>query len=245
MAAAVELTFKIGAHTPETMPMDRLVRYLGNLSKVLGHREHVHFLEVRGGSTMPVLRVDEKAYPQVVKRVELVRRGEGPADAVVALDAIEQDLEVDSATDSELSGQLGRLLWFPKTPVEGRRYGPFRQPGTLDGVPVVVGGQQDLVPVHLLASGRVHVCRAKRELAKKISGYLFDTTLRVSGVGNWERSLRGQWIMRRFRIEDYEVLSPKTLGDITEDLQSINGAWKQRPDPLGDLARMREPEDST
>ncbi len=245
MSGTVELEFKIGVHSPETMPMERLVQYLGHLAKVLGHREHVHFVEVRSGSTTPVLRVDQEVYPQVVQRVERAQRGEGPGEAVGALDAIERDLQADAAGDSELSGQSGQLLSFPSVAPAGREYGPFKQAGTLDGVPVVVGGQNDPVPVHLLTAGRVYVCLARRKLAKRISRYLFETTLRVSGSGIWTRSRRGQWSVRRFRIEGYEVLSHKTVGDTALALRAINGAWKERPDPLGDLMKEREPESST
>lgn len=243
MSATVELEFKIGVHTPETMPMDRLVQYLGNLSRVLGHRRHVHFLAVRDGSTTPVLRVDRDVYPQVEERVQRAQKGRGPREAVAALDAIERDLEEDNATSSELSGERGRLLHFPATAI-GREYGPFSQAGTLDGVPVVVGGQNDPVPVHLEDEGRVHHCLARRDLAKRISDHLFETTVRVSGVGRWVRSRRGLWVMRSFRIEDYEELSHKTLGEVHQDLQAIDSSWKDRSDALGDLVKLREPENS-
>lgn len=83
-------------------------------------------------------------------------------------------------------------------------------------MPILVGGQNDPVPVHLQNSDRLHNCLATRELAKGIGTHLFTTPLRVSGIGRWFRDREGAWTMKSFRIQEYEVLKSESLADATE-----------------------------
>lgn len=119
-------------------------------------------------------------------------------------------------------------------------YGPFPQLGTLNGVPIVVGGKGELVPVHLQSHDQVHNCLAKRELAKNIGMHLFTMPLRVSGVGRWFRDREGGWTMKSFRIHEYKQLRSESPAEATRRLQSIDAGWKERPDPLGDLVDLRK-----
>ena len=238
----VELRFTIGAYSPATMPMARLARYLDNLATVLGETNSVHLVSVQNGSTVPVVVVDSEAYPKVRKRTDALRNGEGPAQALEARKAIEEDLSADHVGYADLVDEDGaRLLRFAgEVRTDEPRYGPFSEPGTLDGVPIVVGGRDEVVPVHLQSHDRVHNCLAKRDLAKEIGKHLFTTPLRVSGVGRWLRDREGTWKMRSFRIQDFEELPSESLADATERLRSIDAGWKQRPDPLGDLVALRK-----
>ena len=134
-----------------------------------------------------------------------------------------------------------KILRFAGKMLTGEpEYGPFSQPGTLDGVPIVVGGRDELVPVHLQSHDRVHNCLAKRELAKSIGMHLFTTPLRVSGVGRWLRDREGAWTMKSFRIHEYTQLRSESPAEATKRLQSIDAGWKEHPDPLGDLVALRK-----
>ena len=241
-ARPVELRFTIGAYSPTTMPMARLARYLDNLAAVLGETDSVHVVSVEDGSTVPVVVVDPDAYPKVRKRAEALRNGDAPPRAIEARKAIEDDLSTDQVDHADLVDEHGaRLLRFAREiRTDGTEYGPFSQPGTVDGVPIVVGGRDDVVPVHLQSRDRVHNCLAKRELAKEIGKHLFTTPLRVSGIGRWIRDREGAWDMRSFRIQGFEELRSESLADATERLRSIDAGWKRRPDPLGDLVTLRK-----
>ena len=239
---AVKLRFKISAYSPATMPMARLARYLDNLATVLGETKSVHLVGVEDGSTIPVLAVEYEAYRKVRQRASEVRNCEGSEHVLKARRAIEDDLAADDAEYAELVDEEGAriLLFAGATGTYQPDYGPFSQPGTLDGVPIVIGGKDDPVPVHLQSHDRVHNCRASRELAKSIGVHLFTTPLRVSGVGRWLRDQDGAWTMLSFRIHEYAELRSESPADATRRLQSIDAAWKQRADPLGDLAALRE-----
>ena len=239
---AVQLRFEIGAYSPTTMPLARLARYLDNLATVLGETHSAHLVRVDGGSTVPVLAVEWKAYRQVRQRATEVHNHQGSAHVLKAKRAIEEDLATDNARHADLVDEDGaRILRFASASrSDATEYGPFSQPGTLNGVPIVVGGENDPVPVHLQSPDRVHNCLAARALAKQIGIHLFTTPLRVSGVGRWFRDRDGAWTMKSFRIQDFAELPSGSLADATRRLRSIDAGWKQRPDPLGELVALRK-----
>ena len=176
------------------------------------------------------------------RRASEVRNCEGSEYVLKARRAIEDDLAADDAEYAELVDEEGAriLLFAGATGTDQPDYGLFSQPGTLNGVPIVIGGKDDPVPVHLQSHDRVHNCRASRELAKSIGVHLFTTPLCVSGAGRWLRDQDGAWTMLSFRIHEYAELRSESPADATRRLQSIDAAWNQRADPLGDLAALRE-----
>ena len=242
MVTRVEFRFEIKAYTPGTMPMIRLARYLQNIATVIGEAQSVHLVRLEGGSTVPVVAVDWESVPKVKKRANDVRNNEGPKEARAAKLAIEKDLANDNAEYGDLlDPQGGRILRFfgAKRKAEPE-YGPFSQPGTLDGVPIVIGGENDPVPVHLQDRGFIYNCLATRDVAKGIGLHIFTTPLRVFGVGRWFRASDGKWEMRRFTIQTFIELKHESLMDATLRLQSIEAAWKKKHDPLATLIALRD-----
>lgn len=244
MVQPVEFRFEIKAYTPETIPMERLARYLSNFAKVLGETHSVHFVKLEGGSTVALANVDWEAAPKVRKRITDLRVNEGPKEAVEAKRAIERDLALDNAEYGNLLDQEGsRILHFPgaKRATEPE-YGPFNQPGTVDGIPIMLGGHNDPVPVHLDDRGVTHLCYASREVAKSIGVHLFTTPIRTSGIGSWFRGTDGTWTMRRFTIQSFIELRRDSVADATARLQSIDAAWKKLKDPLSTLIALKDSE---
>lgn len=247
MAGPVEFRFEIKAYSPDTIPLERLAGYLQNLAILLGEPKSVHLVRIDSGSTVPVVRVDWESVPKIKSRVNAVRNNEGPAEARRAKDAIEKDLAEDNAEYGELLDHHGgRVIRFPgREKFREPEFGPFNQFGTLDGVPIVVGGENDPVPVHLQDRGGViHNCVAPRTIAKGIGQYLFTSPLRVEGVGRWYRSDAGLWSMRRFLISGYRELRAESVRDATSRLRAIEAAWKKKADPLGELIAVQGAEDA-
>lgn len=52
-----ELEFVIPAYTPETMPFDRLLRYLAEISEVMGVARDMHLIRIEPSSTKPVFKM--------------------------------------------------------------------------------------------------------------------------------------------------------------------------------------------
>lgn len=228
------------------MPLERLARYLDHLATILGETKSVHLDRIEGGSTVPVLRVDWESVPKVKRRANDVRNNDGPAEALRAKRDLEKDLAEDNAEYGDLLDHHGgRVIRFPgRGRNEQPEYGPFAQHGTLDGVPIVVGGENDPVPVHLQDRGQIHNCLASRSIAKDIGRFLFTTPVRVSGIGKWVRSSDGIWTMKRFTIQTFQELKASSLHDATARVRAINAEWKRRPNAIAELVAIRASEDA-
>ena len=240
MVAPIELRFKLDAYTPETIPMDRLAAYLYDLAIMLGERQSVHFSHLESGSTLPVVKVDWEAIPKVRKRANDVRNNEGPEEARKAKASIERMLVADNASAELLEPSGTRLLYFPgRKRLAEPEYGPVNQSGTLDGIPIVIGGESDPVPVHLQDRDAVHNCRASRIIAKRLAPSMFTAPVRVHGIGRWFREATGLWTMRLFTIEGFTELKIESVADAARRLQQISARWKDLPDAVGDLVSLR------
>jgi hypothetical protein len=226
--------------TPETLPMVRLADYLSELASILGQTEHVHFVRLESGSTQVVANVEWEAAPKVRERVRAVKFREpaAPAEAVKAFENIDCSLAQDNAVGVLIEPGGKKVLEFPgRKRYEALVYGPVRQPGTLDGVPIVIGGEKDPVPVHLEDGDRTHNCYARRSVARALAAHLFTTTIRVTGYGTWKRDEHGTWVMERFLIEDFKPLDEAPLSEVVSRLRKIPGDWPQ--DAFGALDEVR------
>ena len=245
MASSSEQTeyrFHIDAFSPETIPLERLAEYLGYIARIFGEKERVHFAHLEGGSTTPVLKVEREALPNVRERIHLVRAGDGPLDSMNAFNELNKRLAADNANGVILDPTNARVLKFPgRDAATHTVYGPFEESGTFEGIPIKVGGERADVPVHLDGQP-VQIVYAPRRLARDIAQYIFSTPIRVEGKGKWMRDRMGDWIMQRFLVERFDVLSEDSLqGSITR-LRAIPAEWKRKDDPLRELAELRDGE---
>jgi len=238
-----EYRFKIDAYSPDTMPLARLAEYLEDLASLFGESQSVHLIKIEKGSTVPVLRVEREAETKVRERLRLVKANEGPVEAMRAAKQIDERLRRDDAKAVIIDPVNSKIIEFRGRDLNRLvEYGPFNQPGTLDGIPVMIGGiEDDLVPVHLQSrQHEIYVCRAKHHLAKALAAYLFTDYVRVEGSGRWLRHRDGEWAMKRFTIKDFTPLDKKTLKETIEDLRTIPAKWKELDDPYGELMKLRQ-----
>jgi hypothetical protein len=235
-----EYRFKIDAYTPDTMPLGRLSEYLHDLSVLFGEDRNVHLIRVEGGSTVPVMLVDWEAEPKVRERLTAVKQREGAPEAMRAAAEIDQRLRGDNA-QAVIVDPLGKkvLEFLGRERKPALQYGPFSQQGTLDGIPMRIGGELEMVPVHLERMGERHKCLAKRSVAKEIALHLFTAMIRVEGVGKWIRHPEGQWEMASFIINDFRPLRDISIRGAIEELRAIPADWKQLDDPLAELEQIR------
>ena len=236
---------KIDAYTPETMPMGRLAEYMADLAVILGERAAVHFLEIESGSTILVQRIEAEAVPKVRARVDLVRRGEGPADAMNSSRSLTRRLREDAGMATLLE-ETAEVLPFPghNAPISVA-FPAFNQNGALDGTVIRVGGRGAIVPVHLDAGTAIYSqCEASREIAKRLANHIFTGEVRVSGQGRWHVDESGTWILDKFTIRDFEVLDNTPLTDVVTALRAASDSdWETIADPWADLTVMRRETD--
>ena len=244
MVPPVEFSLRIDAFTPETIPMERLAAYLLEWAALMGETQSVHFVKVRSGSVCPVAEVAWEAAPKVRKRLAEARANEGPAEPRKAKNAIDQMLVEDNASatiwERQQNRRAAKLLYFPGAKAySSAEYGPFHQPGTLTGVPIVIGGENDPVPVHLEDRNVVYICRANREIAKALAPFLFSAPVRVTGTGTWFRSRTGGWEMRRFMIASFSEIRHETVGEAAERMRAVGGRLHTLRDPVGELRKLQ------
>ncbi len=242
-----EYILKIDAFTPATIPMVRLAEYMADLATLLGEYKSVHFVRLGEGTTQLVHAVEYEAEPKVRERVHAVRNQDGPIDAMRAAREIDQRLAHDNATGSIIEPTGSKIIEFPgKKRFTEPQYGPFNQAGTIDGIPIRIGGETDPVPVHLEEPGQeAHICYASRAIATQIAPYIFSTMIRADGIGRWHRDADGKWIMDRFTIHTFRKLRDAALGDVVARLRAIPSKLKKMDDPLRELAELRYGDNAT
>jgi hypothetical protein len=238
-----EYRFKIDAYTPETIPLIRLTEYLHDVAVLFGNTESVHFgNKVEKGSTVPVLLVRKEAEIKVRERLQAVRAKDGPEEAMRAVKDINERLRKDDAKGAIVDPVKRRILVFPGRDLNRLlEYGPFTQPGMLEGIPIKVGGEGEFVPVHLEDKlGEVRWCWAKRSLAKEIARHLFTSVVKVEGTERLIRTRDGEWETKSFRAKAFVVVDTTvTLRASINHLRAIPGKWKDLDDPLGEIMKIR------
>jgi hypothetical protein len=240
---SVQYEFRIDAFTPETLPMARLAEYMSDLAVLLGNVEKVHFVRLKKGSTVLVHNVEWEAAPKVVERIHAIKRSEGPPDAMKAYDSIDRRLASDNAIGYLTAPSKDKVIEFPgRSRPESAAYGPFTQPGAFDGIPIMIGGKTDPVPVHLEEGDVVHLCYSSREIAKRLAAHLFVSFVRVTGNGRWHRDPDGIWVMDRFTINDFSPLKDEPLEDAVARLRTAAGK-PESEDVISELNKIRHGSD--
>jgi len=240
-----EYEFKIDAYTPDTLPMARLAEYMADLARLLGEAADVHFVRLDEGSAKLIHRIEGVAVPKVRERVKRAHRGDGPVEAVRAIQGINKLLREDNGTGVLVESHGAEIIRFPgREEAQEDFFVTMTEEGSLDGTVVRLGGLQEWVPVHLEESpGRVHTVLSKRAMAKALATHLWTSRVRVHGEGTWLRSYGGKWTLNRFYALRFDILDDVPLGELVAELREIKGSeWQGYPDPWAELKRIRHGE---
>ena len=95
MADLDEFRFEIPAFTPDTMPIDRLMEYIQQVTILLGDPGEVHLLGIERASTQPVFGVSRTASARVRGRISEVRAGGGSDRRRAAFLQVQRMVEED------------------------------------------------------------------------------------------------------------------------------------------------------
>ena len=238
-----EYRLLIDGFTPGTMPMSRLAAYMQQFAALLGSRASVHFRRMEEGSAVLVSEVEPPDDPKVRIRVHQARKHAGPKDALDASTAIDNLLREDNSIGNVVGPDGSKVIEFPgRLKKQFDSIGPISEEGTLDGVPIVLGGQNDPVSAHLQdIDGSIYHCEARRDVARRLRQHLLDDPVRVIGLGRWLRNASGAWEMKSFRINDFSLLSDSRLDEVIGRLREAHkkSRWASMEDPLGELETIR------
>lgn len=246
MDGPYEFRFKIDDLTLDTIPMKRLLEYLNDLVALLGEPKHIHLARVENGSVEAVIRTEANFVPKIEQRVRDAARSNGvkptgPPEAIRAFKAITEKLLQDNTSAVFMFEAGAEIIRFPSARKEQAPvFGPINQEGSLDGVVVRLGGINDPVPVHLESDSGSYQCLASRTVARDLAKYIFETPLRVYGVGRWLRSADGEWALETFTIRDFHPLLDEPLTSVIAKLRAVPGnEWGTLENPLREVNRIR------
>ncbi|MBT3331228.1 MAG: hypothetical protein HOK21_21330 [Rhodospirillaceae bacterium] len=247
MSKGGEYRFRIDGFTPDTLPMARLAEYIADLAVIFGEKELVHFVGIEKGSAILIQKIDAVAAPKVLERINQVRLGDGPPDAMNAYNRTNKRLRQDNCTGQLTKDDGAEIIHFPgraeKKPIA---FGAFNQDGTLDGKVIVIGGKGDPVPIHLEQGDTIHHCIASRDIAKGLGRHLFIDEVRAHGTGRWLRTEDGNWSMERFTIKSFEILDDQPLSSVVALLRDVPGnGWRDVENPWDELMSLRDNSEET
>lgn len=242
-----EFRFKIDDLTLDTMPMKRLAEYLTDLAILLGQSKDVHLASVQSGSVEALVRTEANLVSKIEQRVTSAARqggkkpSAGASEAMRAYKAITEKLKQDKTGAVFMFEAGAEIIRFPSGKKEPTvTLGPFNQEGSLDGVIVRLGGINDPVPVHLESDSQTYQCLASRIVAREMAKHIFDTPVRVYGVGRWFRNATGEWALESFTIRDFHPLIDESLISVVAKLRAVPGNdWSQLDNPLNEADRLR------
>ena len=240
MTKFVEYRFKIDKVPPDTLSMARFAEYLGELARLLGNQDCVHFSRVEEGSAV-LVRIELDTVAKVRDRIGSAKARAIAADAGKAYDAINTMLKKDNAVAAVTDEKQAEVIRFPgrETP-QLEAFGPFRQRGSLYGELVSTGGIDEIVPARIRDQDQIWHCNTTPQIARNMGRHLLGPTLRVDGTGRWIRAGDGSWKLQHFRIDSFEVLPDESLAQVVDALQAIEGSeWGNFEDPFEEARTLR------
>lgn len=222
--------------------MTRLAQYMGDLARLLGEPQHVHFDRLATGSTILVQTIEEKALRCVETRIRGIESGDAPSDALAAFGDLDRRLAEDDAVGVLTADDGVEIIRFPgRDRPKHLPYGSLRQEGSIEGQLVRIGGKDESVHATLQDGDRTWRCELDREMARRLRNHLFEKPIRVFGNGRWRRDPGGNWNLERFVINGFDVLDDTPWQETVAKLRAIEGAeWREMEDPLGELKLLRE-----
>lgn len=240
-----EYTLHIDAYSPQTIPMARLAEYLSAFADLLGHKDAVHFKDMKPGSTQVLACVEKEAVPKVERGLRALVAGDAAPDQRKAWQRIDDLLTDDNAGGRLSSGEHDKenalIIAFPgATRPRPDVFGPVRQEGCLDGVLVSIGGADKTIHLRLQCGDVRHSgLDTDRATARELAKHLFEP-VRVKGTGSWIRDRNGNWQLVRFKVTAFEVLQSGTIRDAIDELRAVaDNAWSEVDDPIAELLHLR------
>jgi hypothetical protein len=244
MADFEELSFVIPGYTPETIPLNRLIEYLQQMTVILGDPENLHLVAINKGSVAPILHAPKAVAIEARDRASRIERGDGTKKQIEAYNRVRRMLRRD-ARDAGRPALLRSaervLLEIPAAPDDDGVLAGIRQATSIDGQLIRLGGAGDgedaTLQVQDLQGKILSGLTAKRALAKELASLLWEP-VRLTGIGLWGRDSDGSWNLERMLVQSYERLEDEDLSLTLERLRSLKVKWPD--DALDRLKDERE-----
>jgi hypothetical protein len=239
MADFERFEFVLPGYTPETMPLDRLLEYLGQLMLILGNPSDLHLIKIEKSSTKPVFLMPHHAAVKARKRARDTWEGGGPVPARKAYRRIRRMVSEDGGVPARLTSKSATILEFPSVDLGAdQEIGSVRQATSVTGELIRVGGETEFDQILLRdVSGAVIAgCFATKDIAKQLAKHLHEH-VRLHGIASWHRDRLGKWQMMRMKVQTFEKVEDESLSEALAAVQGVVVDW---PDDLSEqLLAMR------
>lgn len=240
MADLEHFKFTVPGYTPETMPLDRLMEYLNQLSVVLGHPGDLHLVAVEKGSTRPVIAMRHDIAVKARHNAREVAQGGGSVRRREAFDRIRHMVSEDGGKPAVLKEPKGAvILKFPSVDIgQDQVIQSLRQPTSIEGTLMRVGGiaENAQLLIQEMNGTVIAGCTASRSVAQAMAPLIYRA-IRVSGIGTWHRTEEGKWAITRLHVQTFEALDESELEDVVAKLRAVNVRWPA--DSIEQLQAMR------
>jgi hypothetical protein len=240
MAERCEFIFKIIEVAPEQLPASKLAAYVKDLSALFGE-EDIHLVNISKESTNLVFDMDAETAAVVRQRLTLVGSAEAPDDVSSPFASVDARLKRDQWSASVVDDTQSKVAEFPGVRAANIvLYPSLIQPASLEGIPIRIGGKEQMVPVHLQDGDAFHYCIARRDIAAEIAEALFTKFVRVHGEARWKRTMDGEWVRYRFMINTFEPLEDEPLMAVVARLRTVSGSgWEKVKNAATELSNLR------
>ncbi|WFS01742.1 hypothetical protein [Rhizobium tumorigenes] len=222
MSDILEYAFRIIGPKPDTIPMARLAFYMGELAKLMGSPEQVHFKEVLDKSVSIVAFTDTQKVSVISPRIREAAQNDNEAEAAAPWRKINEALAEDGWTAELPLPNGGELILFPGKVRTSKAIRSVTQHTSVQGRLIRIEGAGDQVKVgleidaNLTAAGISLNAIAAIELAR-----CFHQFVRLSGEGKWNRDTDGKWSLDHLKATSFEVLEDEPLVETLGKLKGL------------------------
>ena len=240
------VTLYIQGVNVENLSLEDVGQYLADFADLLGKDVTPRYHSIKRGSLTMKATVPAEREIDVKTRGFLLRTGDAPEDAVRARERISRRLGINRAKRATLlDSSNSKVVEIPvEKPSEIAPPVPsVLRAGSLQGKVIRIGGRQDTVSVEVQdVDGFVYLCRATRDIARKLARDMFDPVVRIHGSGRWHRTDEGVWRVEDFLISRHEVLDDSSFAQAVDELRAIPAGWKDLSDPYSELQKIKNGE---
>lgn len=224
-----------GHKGPREVPLWRLAEYMREFAKLLGEADDVYFSGISKGSVCIAAHSKRgNGLGAAARRAVNVSRGEGNQDSRKSYETIGAMAAKDGRS-ARLTRRNSVLLHFPT----GRLIQPkplsIRDWGHVVGyVSAIYEDKAEGVKVRIrpLDGGALIYGTAPGHIGDKLAQY-FKKTIRIEGVGWWERDQQGAWSVREIEVEGFQPVETVGIRQAVDRLRALPVEWED--DPLDEI----------
>ena len=236
MADGQKYSFKIGAYSPKTLPLGRLIKYLAQIEKLYAGSDKVHLVgALKTESTSLPLFVDDSFESQFVEIPYLAADEQGTAGQNAAYRELSHMAHEDGQPLSILSPSNDNLYDFPmrprliEEPVQPR-YEGVRDRMTIIGKIYKVGSSAPNSKTNQVwieekfTKKKITNAWATNDQVRNL-GDEFKQFLILDGIATLNRSQNGEWELVKFEVQTFSKNEDAPKSMAFDDIKRTSRTW--------------------